>query len=356
MHTYQLAKNLADRGIEVSVYYSNPSNKNKIENSSKHNIEGLKLFETKFPKLPPIFGRYIIASFLFSKRLYESIDLNDFDSIYAQGFTAWYFLKKEPFNPKIISNLHGLNMFQNTINCMHLLQQKLYQIPALYIIKRSSKLVSLGGRLTDILNKYKEEKSTIFELPNGIENSWVANATSLDIKKNTPISMSFVGRYEKIKGIEELQYAIMRLPSSIKFSMNFIGPIPRSKRIKHSSVNYLGMINDRDTIKKVLTTSDILVCPSYSEGMPNVILEGMACGCAIIATDVGAVRTMVSDDNGWLISADNISDELLKAFNEAGGLPGELLRRKKLASLEKVKKHFIWDQIIDKTIESLTWE
>ena len=46
---------------------------------------------------------------------------------------------------------------------------------------------------------------------------------------------------------------------------------------------------------------DILLCPSYSEGMPNVILEAMSRGLAIIATNVGAIRLLVSEDNGVLL-------------------------------------------------------
>ena len=46
---------------------------------------------------------------------------------------------------------------------------------------------------------------------------------------------------------------------------------------------------------------DILICPSYSEGMPNVILEGMSRGLAIITTDVGANELLVSNENGKLI-------------------------------------------------------
>jgi glycosyltransferase involved in cell wall biosynthesis len=43
------------------------------------------------------------------------------------------------------------------------------------------------------------------------------------------------------------------------------------------------------------------MCPSYSEGMPNVILEAMTRGLAIMATDVGAIRLLVSKNNGILL-------------------------------------------------------
>ena len=45
--------------------------------------------------------------------------------------------------------------------------------------------------------------------------------------------------------------------------------------------------------KKYLSNSNILVLPSYHEGFPVVILEAMASGSAVIATDVGAIPEMI---------------------------------------------------------------
>ena len=43
---------------------------------------------------------------------------------------------------------------------------------------------------------------------------------------------------------------------------------------------------------------DIFVLPTYTEGFPNVILESMACGCAIVTTPVGAIPEMLEEENG----------------------------------------------------------
>ena len=48
--------------------------------------------------------------------------------------------------------------------------------------------------------------------------------------------------------------------------------------------------------------------PSLSEGMPTVILEAMARGKAVIATDVGAVSELVSEENGVLIQAGSVEE------------------------------------------------
>jgi len=78
----------------------------------------------------------------------------------------------------------------------------------------------------------------------------------------------------------------------------------------------------------------------------------MACGCAIIATDVGAVKTMVNDENGYLISNINIEEGLEKAIISSI-IEKNSIFNKKLNSLNKVKKEFTWDIIINKTIDMM---
>ncbi|MGB0418765.1 MAG: glycosyltransferase family 4 protein, partial [Opitutales bacterium] len=73
----------------------------------------------------------------------------------------------------------------------------------------------------------------------------------------------------------------------------FIGPIPKEKQLDLPWVQYRGSVSDQDALKAELDQGDVLVCPSYSEGMPTVILEAMARGLAIVATDVGATCELV---------------------------------------------------------------
>ena len=94
----------------------------------------------------------------------------------------------------------------------------------------------------------------------------------------------------------------------------------------------------------------MLLCPSYSEGMPNVILEAMSRGLIIIATDVGAVNVLVSSKNGILIKNpkhENIlvaMKTLLKADNET------LLKMKKF-SVNMVKSSFTWEKVVNYLIK-----
>ena len=53
-----------------------------------------------------------------------------------------------------------------------------------------------------------------------------------------------------------------------------------------------------EEILRLMMLCGIYVLPSYTEGFPNVMLESMACGCAIVATTVGAIPEMIGEENG----------------------------------------------------------
>lgn len=53
-----------------------------------------------------------------------------------------------------------------------------------------------------------------------------------------------------------------------------------------------------EEILRLMLQCGVYVLPSYTEGFPNVILESMACSCAIVATTVGAIPEMIGEEGG----------------------------------------------------------
>lgn len=355
-HSYYLAKHFSKQGIIVDVYHPGTYLEEAVNLEvyfEKEELENINFIEVFFPKGAKFPGHYIYSSYLYSKALFETVPkFQSSNFIYAQGFTSWYFLKKHPFQNNLISNLHGLEMFQKTIDFRNRLEQFLLKIPARIIIKKSNKQVSLGGKLTDILYANGAKAESVVEIPNGIDTSWIKDDQERNNNTGGKIKLIFIGRNERRKGIEEFQKVILETIAVLDYEVLFIGPIPTEKQIIHPNVSYLGVIKDISLIKSQLLAADVLVCPSYSEGMPTVILEAMACGCAIIATDVGAVNTMVDDSNGWLIKGDIVLG-LKEAIKSVMQGSDETLLLKKNNSIEKVTNLFTWEKVITTTINEI---
>ncbi len=109
----------------------------------------------------------------------------------------------------------------------------------------------------------------------------------------------YVGHIIKNKGVFELVKACKHI-SNLK-ELILIGPYEEA--VKRELINISGDEGNRwlkfmgqIKIEKVIDymkSAPILLLPSYTEGFPMVILEGMALGCAIVATDVGAIPEML---------------------------------------------------------------
>ena len=86
------------------------------------------------------------------------------------------------------------------------------------------------------------------------------------------------------------------------------------------------MINRVETF---LHNIDVVVLPSFREGLAMCLLEGMASGCALIATDVGASRELVKNEvNGLLIKKGSI-EELYNAMKYIIENPEKVIEMKK---------------------------
>lgn len=361
-HSYYLVKYLARNGIHVDLYHLNDSSFDieKLEFFSEEEKKHITSLVFTFPKHLPFPAHYINESEEHSKMMYEVfLQQPPVDFIYSKGYTGLYFIKQKQIQldntgstllPPIGLRLHGYEIFQPDGSLLDAYRRLIYLPLVRYLNNCTDYIYSYGGGITDIIRKnFRNAEKKIIEIPTGIEPDWVFEK---NIQVRSPLRFAFLGRYEKRKGIKELTSALRSLVDAGNFEFHFIGPIPDKFKIVSNKVIYHGIVGEAEKIKGILQGTDIFVLPSHSEGMPNVVMEAMASGCAVMASDVGAVRLMVDESNGWLIeprSAVSIENK----FKEILSSPHNEIEAKKINSVRKIRENFLWEEVIKKEITAL---
>jgi glycosyltransferase involved in cell wall biosynthesis len=134
-------------------------------------------------------------------------------------------------------------------------------------------------------------------------------------KLQTPIedrqnAFGYVGRLSREKGILNLVDAVPLIQKecpSARFYVIGDGPLcdEVKKRINEAGVQVgtmlAGMVPNR-LIPDYLNQMKLLVLPSYTEGLPTILIEAMACGTPVLATRVGNIPDVIRDgENGFLL-------------------------------------------------------
>lgn len=355
-HSFYLAKFLSKRGHDVMIVHCVPAGKSLPGEEETRNAMELEAHEKlqsrslSFPAPGIIPGHYLKESYIYSEKVYRAVeaDLQSYDFIYIKGFAGWHLLSKKAKGvtmPPVGIKFHGYEMYQPPASFKSRFEHWLLRGPVKWNSLKADFVFSYGGKISPIIKSLGVTANKIIEIPTGIESSWCSDGIAG--KKNNTVQFVFVGRFERRKGIEELNEALRTLLTKSGFHFHFIGPVPATRKIKSEYITYHGQLTTKAEIQNVLDGCNVLVVPSHSEGMPNVIMEGMARGLAILATDVGAVSVVVNEDNGWLISPAN-HQQLQTTLSEIVSMKLDQLQQKQKKSLDKIKE-FFWERIAEQT-------
>ena len=357
-HTYYLSKYLTLNNCKVTLVhciYDGEIPRNSDINFSLFDDDNklFKIITLKFPVSFKFPGHYIYNSWRYSKLIYELVkeELDSFDFIYVKGFSGWQLLRmrsKAMNNSPIGINFHGMNMFLPTNGLKLILSNLLFRPFVKFNMKKSDYVFSYGGKVTSTIISAGVLREKIIEIPTGIESRFIVNEDSILV--NNKLKFLFVGRDDPLKGIDEIFKALKSIKPSC-FDFQFIGPIP--KKLVRSNIKYHGLIKNRKDFFNIMDRCDVLVLPSYSEGMPNVILEAMSRGLIIIASDVGAVNILVSSKNGVLIENPKHKN-ILFAMKTLLKSDSETLLKMKKFSVKLINGSFRWEKVVNYVIKMIS--
>ena len=214
---------------------------------------------------------------------------------------------------RIIHNEHGFNVDEaKTTNWKRdLVRSILYAI--------SSNVIVVSRELQNLMKeKYRLRDHKVLFIPNGIDTQYYAPdelerkhmRSSLGFQEHD-IIIGFVGRLDPVKNLDFLlQVFDICTKQRQRFKLLIVGEGPERSRLEHlcqrrnlqSCVSFIGQ---QAKILPYLRAIDILLLTSLREQMPMTVLEAMAVGVPVIASEVGEIPHIVENGvNGFMHNLD----------------------------------------------------
>jgi len=168
-----------------------------------------------------------------------------------------------------------------------------------------------------------------------------------------------VCRLDKNKGVDVLIKSLGMLNSN-DIDLLIVGDGVEEKALKELSsalgvqenVVFLGFRNRKELLE-LYNLANLFALASYSEGLPRVLIEAMACGCIPIATDVGDVAAVVVDGvNGFIVNPGDY-EEFAERIKETLSLAQEKTKLIQTRARRTVKYDFDSRKVIKKMFDSI---
>ena len=290
---------------------------------------------------------------------------------------CFYILKQEKNQECFLFFMEGVGLFPMVL--VKILNKPLiWMLPSSILMARSSSktiffhfmkyLQSFSAQLSTVIILYSQNLIGEWNLDRFRNKVHIAHEHFLDFSKfkifkryeNRAQIIGYIGRLSDEKGTLDFLKAIPIIIKDNKDVTFFIGGDGiLSEKVTtfieqnelQEKVTYNGWISRTD-LPEILNDLKLLVIPSKTEGLPNMMIESMACGTPVLATSVGSIPDIIKDqDTGFILS--NIAPEQIKKdINRALNHP-ELDQISKRSS-DFISQHFNQRQTVNMFRQILT--
>jgi len=298
---------------------------------------------------------YLLMEILTSFNLLRAYKKHNFKAVLIyQGYMPLTCLMTKLLRKKLLLFIGGSYFkagFYDSLNHISKLKAYFRRIQEFICHNLSDKIIVLSKSMVKWigLQPYLDKVSIAPDYPNNL----IGKFYVMKPYKSREMCIGYVGALRKCKGphllIEAIPYILKEI-KNITFLIVGDGPLRETlkRMIKEynieKNVKMIGRVSHSD-LTYYYNQMRLLVVPSFTEGLPAVILEAMACGVPVLATPVGGIADIIYDgENGFLLKS-NHPQEIAKRVVE--------LMKNHNALLEKVSERsalFIKEKFNEKSV------
>lgn len=219
--------------------------------------------------------------------------------------------------------------------------------------RHASGILSVSNALKEKMTSLGIEEDKVRVIYNGVNHDLFSQSQMPTIDGDY---LLFVGNLKEAKGVFELLEGFIKIHQSFPhLKLVFAGPGDlRHKLLDEAKakevadrVVFLGGIN-HDELPPLMQHAKMVVLPSYNEGVPNVLLESMACGTPVLATTVGGIPEIVNQEICGQLIATKSAEQV------AQGITRVLEKKWSTDAIIKHSQQFTWQRNRDQLVELLT--
>jgi glycosyltransferase involved in cell wall biosynthesis len=311
---YQTLRELARRA-DVRVFYPNPGYPSLLkphgQSFSKLTPSGdspdVKVDYYDYPALPVIsrpLNGWMAARVLLPHIRSFAPDLIFSYFLYPEGYAALKIGKA--LSVPVVARSMGsdINRIGDPITAMHT-RTVLREADFLVMVSRDlrAKALAMGASADRICTMVNGCDTSVFHVR---DQAQAREKLRIDPSAKAVV---YIGRTDVNKGVRELVDAAALLhPQHPDFHVYLIGGGPdaaivQSKIESHNASGYIHALPACafDDVAFWMAAADLVTLPSYMEGCPNVVLEALACGRPVVATNVGGIPEIMSEEFGRLV-------------------------------------------------------
>ena len=193
----------------------------------------------------------------------------------------------------------------------------------LQFLKRVTNLICISSEIADELHNKGFDEDMLIRIPNGVDTERFSPGDGTRrLLPTGRLNIIFSGRLVYRKGIDVLFKAFRNILMDCHcpdVHLNILGSskLQTGDQYERGLRDYVkenqleGAITfhgDVDNVEEYLREADIFAFPSRHEGLPNALLEAMACGLPVVATSIGGIVDVIRDgENGILVKPDDVA-------------------------------------------------